>query len=68
MTGYGIGRYVDLEETIQQFLPQRQIYHPDPVGHAVYEELFSIFRNAYEALCPSFSALAAFSKQQKGLK
>ncbi len=68
MTGYGIGRYTDLAETIQQFLPQRQTYHPDLVHHAVYEELFPIFRNAYEALRPSFSALAAFSKQQKGLK
>lgn len=65
MSGYGSGHYSDLAATIEQFLPQRHTYQPDPERHAAYAELFSIFLQTYAGLRPAFAALAAFSKQHK---
>lgn len=65
MAGYSIGRYRDLGQTIEQFLPERQVYEPNLLDHAVYQGLYSIYLSAYESLKPTFAALAAFSRKRK---
>ncbi|MBK8033067.1 MAG: carbohydrate kinase [Chloroflexi bacterium] len=65
MAGYGVGHYGNLAQTIEQFLPRRQVYQPNPKNHAVYQELYPIYLNAYEPLKPTFTALAAFTQKAK---
>lgn len=65
MAGSGTGQYADPVETIEQFLPQRQIYQPDARRHAIYQDLFPIYRSAYDRLKPAFAALAEFTRSQQ---
>ncbi len=61
MVGYGTGHYNDLAATIEQFLPARTNYSPNPEHHACYQELFPIYRGLYEQLIPTFADLARFT-------
>ncbi|MBN8595584.1 MAG: carbohydrate kinase [Anaerolineae bacterium] len=63
MAGYGTGHYPDLAKTIEQFLPRRTTYNPNPEHHALYQELFPIYRSLYERLIPTFSELTRFTSK-----
>ncbi|MCB9458459.1 MAG: FGGY-family carbohydrate kinase [Anaerolineaceae bacterium] len=65
MAGWATGYYPDLADTIDEFLPNRHTYQPNPENHAIYQELFPIYLDLYERLKPSFTDLAAFTQKQK---
>lgn len=65
MAGYGTGHYVSPVTTIEEFLPERITYYPNPAHHAIYQDTYAIFCSLYERLIPEFEVLAAFSEKRR---
>ena len=55
----GFCRVEDLPEFVEQLLPDRQVYQPVPERHALYADLFEVYRRLSARLKEDFAALAA---------
>ncbi|TMW71070.1 hypothetical protein [Alteribacter natronophilus] len=44
-------------EDIKAHIPMKETVKADPEAHAVYEKTYSVYRELYEALSPSFHKL-----------
>ncbi|HEX9018142.1 MAG TPA: hypothetical protein VF806_03085, partial [Anaerolineaceae bacterium] len=54
----GLCQVEELPEFVERLLPMRSIYEPNPARHAMYQELFSLYKGLSDKLRPDFSALA----------
>lgn len=62
LTACGIGLAGSISETITSLLPNRQIFEPSMVNHAMYEELFQVYRAVSRQNLESFAKLDAISR------
>lgn len=52
-----IGRYASIAEAAEDIVRMGRVYEPDPSTRALYDDLFGVYRAAYEALKPVFGRL-----------
>jgi xylulokinase len=62
LTAYGIGLSKDIGATISASLPNRQVFEPSKANHALYEDLFDVYRNISRKNMDSFAKLDAISR------
>ncbi|MEJ2750350.1 MAG: FGGY-family carbohydrate kinase, partial [Anaerolineae bacterium] len=62
LTAYAIGLYDDIGECVNSLLPKRRIYEPSPQNHALYQELFQVYRSISRKLLDDFAALDRIQK------
>jgi xylulokinase len=53
------GRYASIAEAAEDTVSIGRTFHPDPSNTRLYDELFRVYRSAYEALKPVFSQIEA---------
>ncbi|HXE46289.1 MAG TPA: FGGY family carbohydrate kinase [Conexibacter sp.] len=58
LAGVGVGWWSGIEEAVAATVVEAATYEPDARNRGVYDELFGVYVGAYEALLPSFDALA----------
>jgi xylulokinase len=58
LTAYGVGVCDDIGACVERLLPQRQVFEPSAARHAVYAELFGLYRDLSRKLLPDFERLA----------
>ena len=57
--GVGVGIFNDFR-IVRKLNPTEQVIEPNPDHQAVYEKLYRIFNDCYEALVPSYRSLAEY--------
>ncbi|MBD3307689.1 hypothetical protein GF339_14735 [candidate division KSB3 bacterium] len=58
LVGMGLGIYTDVKATLHQMIRIKARYEPNQDNHALYNELYGIFRSIYENLRTDFDRLA----------
>ena len=58
------GRYSSLAEASEDLVRMGSAVEPDPASRGLYDELFGLYRQAYEALKPLFGRLSATRADQ----
>ncbi len=53
-----VGVCDDAGTCVERLLPQRQVFEPSPERHALYQELFQVYRSVSRKLLDDFDALA----------
>jgi hypothetical protein len=48
----------DLPDFVERLLPNRQVYQPSEQNHAMYQDLFEVYRRLAEKMKDDFAALA----------
>jgi xylulokinase len=59
LVGMGLGLYPDVRRTLHEMVQLGARYEPDPDNHALYQELYHVFRSIYESLREDFDRAAA---------
>jgi xylulokinase len=59
LVGMGLGLYPDVRHTLSEMVQLGARYEPDPNNHALYQELYQVFRSIYESLRQDFDRAAA---------
>lgn len=59
LVGMGLGLYPDVRHALRDMVKIETQYDPNPNHHALYQEMYGVFRNIYEHLHPDFDQLAA---------
>ena len=62
ISAVGCGSYNDIEEAIKKTVALSSDLIPSPSSSEAYGRLYSIYREAYEALKPAFSKIAMFQE------
>lgn len=62
LTAYAIGIRDNIESCINELLPNKKIFHPSYENHAIYEELFQIFRSLSRKLMDEFVMMDKFKR------
>jgi xylulokinase len=62
LAAYGIGLRKDIGTTISELLPNRQVFEPSIVNHALYDELFGVYRSISRNSMGSFAKLDAITR------
>ena len=57
LTACGIGLSKDIGTCVSDLLPNRQVFEPSMENHALYQELFAIYRNLSRKLIDEFAQL-----------
>ena len=57
------GRYASIAEAAEDTVSIGRTFHPDPSNTRLYDELFGVYRSAYEALKPVFSQIEAIKTE-----
>jgi xylulokinase len=57
MTAYGIGISGDIGACVSDLLPERQVFEPSMKNHALYEDLFTVYRSVSRKLMDDFARL-----------
>ncbi len=63
LTAYAIGQVDDIGACVERLLPNRQVYEPSPQRHALYEDLFGLYRDLSRKLLTDFEHLAALNRK-----
>ncbi len=63
LTAQAIGLCDDAGRCVEQLLPQRQVYEPSLASHAMYAELFQVYRKVSRTLLGEFDHLAAIAEK-----
>jgi len=63
LTAYAIGQTDDIGACVERSLPNRQVFDPSGQRHALYEELFMLYRDLSRKLLSNFEDLAALNRQ-----
>lgn len=63
LTAYAIGLTPNLGECVNSLLPKRQTYEPSPQNHALYQELFQVYRSISRKLMDDFAHLDRIRKK-----
>jgi xylulokinase len=65
VAGIGAGIYPDVESAIQQTVKiRRDVCKPDANNHALYIEMYAIYKGLYPALKDTFARLAELREKQ----
>ncbi len=59
LTAQAVGLVDDAAACVERLLPNRQRYEPSPQRHALYNDLFAVYRGLSRRLLADFDALAA---------
>jgi xylulokinase len=59
MVSHAIGECDDLADRIETLLAERRVFEPSPARHAMYKDLFAIYRKLSDELLDNFDRLAA---------
>jgi xylulokinase len=62
LSGVGSGMFASIEDAVKKAVRLSDYVRPQPRSSATYDQLYSIYRDAYEALKPAFSRIAAFQE------
>lgn len=49
MAGYGVGIYPDIAQAVKELVHRDKTYEPDMENHAIYNDLYEIWRKVYAA-------------------
>lgn len=63
LTAYGIGLRNDIGACISDLLPTRQVFEPSAVNHALYMELFEVYRSISRKAMEDFVRLDAITRK-----
>ena len=58
LAGVGIGRYARAQEAAEDMVQIDEIFDPRPSNFDLYDEVYAIYNQTYEALCPVFDTLS----------
>jgi xylulokinase len=58
LAGVGIGRYARAQEAAEEMVQIDEIFDPRPSNFDLYDEVYAIYNQTYEALCPVFDTLS----------
>lgn len=59
-----VGLCDDAGACVERLLPQRQVFEPSPERHALYQDLFQVYRNVSRKLLDDFDDLAHVMRRQ----
>lgn len=62
LTAYGIGLYQDIGTCVSELLPARQVFEPSSANHALYQELFAVYRSLSRKLMDDFARLDTITR------
>ncbi|CAG1016824.1 xylulokinase [Anaerolineales bacterium] len=62
LTAYGIGLHKDIGACVSDLLPTRQVFEPSMKSHALYQELFSVYRSVSRKLMDDFAKLDTIAR------
>ena len=63
LTAKSVGQIDDVSACVEGVLSNRQVFQPSPQHHALYEDLFELYRNLSRQLLATFGQLAAINRQ-----
>ncbi len=63
LTAYAIGQVDDIGACVERLLPNRHVYEPSSRRHALYEDLFGLYRDLSRKLLTDFEHLAALNRK-----
>jgi len=64
LTAYAVGLCDDSGRCVERLLPNRQIFEPSPAQHALYQDLFQVYRSVSRKLLEDFEQLASITRHQ----
>lgn len=62
MGGVGVGIWKDYEEATK-LVKITKVFKPNPENHALYNDLYPIYKDSYSHVAPVFKSLAQFAKK-----
>jgi xylulokinase len=62
LTAHGIGFYQDIGTCVSDLLPARQVFEPSSENHALYQELFAVYRSLSRKLMDDFACLDTIAR------
>ncbi len=65
LTACGIGVYKDIAAIVSMLIPNRQVFEPCMANHALYDELFEVYRSISRNSMDSFAKLDAISRKPR---
>lgn len=63
LAAHAVGWYDDIGACVESLLPDRQVYEPSPDRHALYQELFEVYRSVSRRAQGDFERLAAITRR-----
>jgi xylulokinase len=66
LTAYGVGLCKDIGTCISDLLPARQKFEPSVENHALYQEMFAVYRSVSRKLMDDFAQLNLISRKYIG--
>lgn len=58
LAGVGTGLFSDFETAVSNLIKEKKNYHPDMKNHALYDELFEVYKNVYASLKDNYKIMA----------
>jgi xylulokinase len=65
LTVYGVGLCKDIGVCVSDLLPTRQVFEPSTANHALYQELFTVYRSLSRKLMDDFTQLDAITRNYR---
>jgi xylulokinase len=62
LTAYGIGVHKDIGACISDLLPTRQVFEPSTKNHAMYQDLFGVYRSISRKAMDDFAQLDTITR------
>lgn len=62
LAAYGIGLSKDIGACVSDLLPNRQVFEPSSARHALYQELFGVYRSLSRKLMDDFAQLDTITR------
>jgi xylulokinase len=59
LAGVGLGRYASAREAAEKMVQIEETFEPAPETAGRYDEMYAIYNETYQALCPVFDSLAS---------
>ena len=63
MAAYGVGLFNDIGACVSDLLPTRQVFEPSSENHALYQELFTVYRSVSRKLMDDFAHLDRITRK-----
>jgi xylulokinase len=63
LTAYGVGLRKDIGSCVSDLLPKRQVFEPSSANHALYLELFEVYRSVSRKSMEDFVRLDAITRK-----
>ena len=63
LTAYGVGLIKDIGACVSDLLPKRQVFEPSAMNHALYMELFEVYRSVSRKSMDDFVRLDAIARK-----